>query len=247
MVKFPAHFIRLLVGLTLVLAARTHAGPPYLTDDPDPTEYQHWEAELFTTGDYHTDYSVAGPVAELDYGVLPDTQVTFDFGMAAAVGDETRAATGLGDVALSVKYRFLHETNGWPELAIFPGMTFPTGDASRGLGNGRATYHLPVWAQKSFGAWTVDGGGGVFFNTAPGARNYPYGGLLVQRACGVRLSLGMELFAQGQAAADDEGYAALNFGGAFRISDCFSLQTSVGHSVVGADHTLWYCGFDWSW
>ena len=105
-------------------------------------------------------------------------------------------------------------------------MAFPTGDVKRGLGNGRATYHLPVWVQKRFGVWTVDAGGGVFFNATPGARTYPYGGMLVKRACGARLALGLELFAQGQDETDDASYAALNFGGSFRITDCFSLQTS---------------------
>ena len=26
------------------------AGPPYITDDPEPVDYQHWEVYLFTGG-----------------------------------------------------------------------------------------------------------------------------------------------------------------------------------------------------
>ena len=110
--------------------------------------------------------------------------------MATTTGGGMPTASGLGDIAFSVKYRFLHETNGWPDLAVFPGLTLPTGDANRNLGNGRATYHLPLWAQKSFGSWTVDTGGGVFLNSEPGERDYPYGGLLLQRDLGEHLSLG---------------------------------------------------------
>ena len=44
--------ISLAVGLNLVLAVRTNAGPPFLTDDPEPVDYQHWEAYLFTLGDH---------------------------------------------------------------------------------------------------------------------------------------------------------------------------------------------------
>ena len=178
---------------------------------------------------------------------VPDTQLTFDIGMATTTGGGMPTASGLGDIAFSVKYRFLHETNGWPDLAVFPGLTLPTGDANRNLGNGRATYHLPLWAQKSFGSWTVDTGGGVFFNSAPGERDYPYGGLLLQRDLGELLSLGGELFAQGQDADGDHGYEALNFGGSYHFSDHFSLQASAGHSVIGDEHMLWYFGFYWTW
>lgn len=234
--------------LNLLLAWRICAAPPYLTDDPDPTDYQHWEAYLFTTGDAAAgNYLINGPVAELDYGVFPNTQLTLDLGLASAGGGGKPATTGFGDVALSVKYRFLQETNGWPELAIFPGLTLPTGEADRGLGNGRATYHLPLWAQKSFGPWTVDGGGGVFLNSASGARDHPYGGVLLQRNLGGHLSLGGEMFAQGQDAEGDRGYAALNFGGSYNFTEHFSVQASAGHSVTGDDHMLWYFGFYWSW
>jgi len=240
--------ILLAACLELVPALCILAGPPFLTDDPDPTDYQHWEMYLFTTGDYAGgSYNLNGPAAEVDYGVLPDTQLSLGIGMATAAGGGMPTVSGLGDAVVSVKYRFLHETNGWPELAVFPGLTLPTGDANRKLGNGRATYHLPLWAQKSFGSWTVDTGGGVFLNSAPGERDYPYGGLLLQRDWGEHLSLGGELFAQGQDADGDHGFAALNFGGSYHFSDHFSLQASAGHSVIGDEHTLWYFGFYWTW
>jgi hypothetical protein len=122
-----------------------------------------------------------------------------------------------------------------------------TGDANRGLGNGRSSYHLPLWAQKSFGPWTVDAGGGVFLNSVPGERDYPFGGLLLQRNLGEHLSLGGEMFAQGQDVDGDDGFAALNFGGSYHFNDHFSVQASAGHSIIGDEHTLWYFGFYWNW
>jgi hypothetical protein len=240
--------IALAACLNLIPTLRTFARPPYLTDDPEPTDYQHWEAYLFTTGDRsHTGYTINSPAAEMDYGAFSDTQLTLDMGMTTVGGGGMQTVSGFGDVAFSVKYRFLHETNGWPELAVFPGLTLPTGDANRGLGNGRASYHLPLWAQKSFGSWTVDAGGGVFLNPAPGERDYPYGGVLLQRDFGNHLSLGGEVFAQGQDADDDRGFAALNFGGSYNFTEHFSVQASIGHSIAGDEHTLWYFGFYWTW
>jgi hypothetical protein len=240
--------ILLVVWLNLLLVLRIFAAPPFLTDDPEPTDYQHWEAYLFATGD-HTGggYTINGPGAELDYGAFPNTQLTLGISMTTVGGDGMQTASGFGDVAFSVKYRFLHETNGWPELAVFPGVTLPTGDAARGLGNGRAMYQVPLWAQKSFGAWKVDAGGGAFFNSVPGERDYPYGGLLLQRDLGKHLSLGGEIFAQGQDADRDHGFAALNFGGSYNFMGHFSMQASAGHSVIGDEHTVWYFGLYWTW
>ena len=36
--------IALAVGLNLIPATRTVAGPPFLTDDPEPVDYQHGES-----------------------------------------------------------------------------------------------------------------------------------------------------------------------------------------------------------
>ena len=47
-----AKIAALAVYLNLALAARLFAGPPFLTDDPEPVDYQHWEAYLFTLGDH---------------------------------------------------------------------------------------------------------------------------------------------------------------------------------------------------
>ena len=234
--------------LNLVLAARLFAGPPFLTDDPEPVDYQHWEAYVFTQGDHASSgYNVEGPAMEVNYGVLPDTQLHLIVPMTTVGGNGTPDASGLGDTELGVKYRFLHETNGWPQIGIFPLAELPTGDAGRGLGNGRAWFQLPLWMQKSFGPWTTYGGGGEAFNSAPGQRDHPYGGWLVQRDFGPRLTLGGELFAQGQDTDNDRGFAALNFGGQYNVDEHFSLLFSAGHSVVGDNHTLWYFGLYWTW
>jgi len=237
----------LAVCLNLVLAARLIAGPPFLTDDPEPVDYQHWEAYLFTLGDHSGSYAVEGPAVELNYGVLPDTQLHLIVPMTTVGGGGVPAATGLGDTEFGVKYRFLHETNGWLQIGIFPLVEFPTGDASRGLGNGQTWFQLPLWLQKSWGPWTTYGGGGEVLNSAPGQRNHPYGGWLVQRDFGPHLTLGGELFAQDRDTDKDQGFAALNFGGSYNVNEHFSLLFSAGHSVAGDQHTLWYFALYWTW
>lgn len=238
--------VALAVGL--LLATRTFAGPPFLTDDPEPVEYQHWEAYLFANGDHTSDgYAINGPAGELNYGVLPDTQLHLVVPMTTVGGSDISTHSGLGDMEFGIKYRFLHETNNWPQIGIFPMVELPTGDADRGLGNDRAWFRLPLWVQKSWGPWTTYGGGGAALNSASGQRDYPFGGWLLQRKLGEHLTLGGELFAQGQSTDDNSGFAALNFGGTYKVNENFSLLFSGGHSVAGDEHTLWYFGLYWTW
>jgi Putative MetA-pathway of phenol degradation len=234
--------------LNLIPAARTLAGPPFLTDDPEPVDYQHWEAYLFANGDHIPGgYSVNGPAVEVNYGVLPDTQLHLVMPMTTVGGGGAPSVSGLGDTEFGVKYRFLHETNGWPQIGIFPMVEIPTGDADRGLGDGRAWFRLPLWMQKSSGPWTTYGGGGAVLNSAPGQRDYPFGGWLLQRELDEHLTLGGEMFAQGATADGDKGFAALNCGGSYNFDEHFSLLFSAGHSVAGDEHTLWYFGLYWTW
>jgi hypothetical protein len=241
--------IALAVCLNFLPAARAFAGgPPFLTDDPEPLDYKHWEAYLFTLGDISGGrYAVQGPAVEVNYGALPDTQLHLIMPMTSVGGGGGPAASGLGDMEFGIKYRFVQETNGWPQIGVFPFAELPTGNASRGLGNGRAWFQLPLWVQKSWGPWMTDIGGGAVLNSAPGERDHPYGSWLVQRRFGERLYLGGEVFAQGRDTDSDKGFAALNFGGSCNFNEHFSLLFSAGHSVAGDDNTLWYFGFYATW
>ncbi len=236
------------VSACLLLATHTLAGPPFLTDDPEPVDYQHWEAYLFANGDHtHDGYGINGPAAELNYGVLPDTQLHLVLPMTTIGGSGVPTHSGFGDTEFGIKYRFLHETNGWPQIGIFPMIELPTGNADKGFGNGRAWFRLPIWVQKRWGDWTTYGGGGAALNSASGQRNYPFGGWLLQRDVGKYFTLGGEFFAQGQSTADNQGFAALNFGGSCNLNDHFKLLFSAGHTVAGDQHTFWYFGLYSTW
>jgi len=244
-----APLIRLLRPLVpgLLLLGRLHAGPPFLTDDPEPVDLHHWETYVFGTGDRTNDGdAVNGPAAEFNYGVLPDTQLHLVVPLATVTPAGGAAATGLGDAELGVKYRFVHESDGAPQVGVFPMVELPTGSAARGLGNGRAWFRLPVWVQKSSGPWTTYGGGGEALNAAPGQRNYPFGGWLLQRDLGPRLTLGGEIFAQGADTAGGRGFTAVNLGGYYNFTPQFSLLFSAGRSVSGERHTLWYLALYWT-
>ena len=82
-----------------------------------------------------------------------------------------------------MKYRFLDAKpeDWWPQIAIYPFLDLPTGNAAQGLGTGSVHGYLPVWVQKDFGEWTTYGGGGYWINPGPGNRNYWYTGWALLR------------------------------------------------------------------
>ncbi len=131
-------------------------------------------------------------------------------------------------------------------VGIFPMLEIPSGDADRGLGNGRAWWKLPLWLQKSWGPWTTYGGGGYAINSAPHQRNYWFGGWLLQRDFGEKLTLGGEIFAQGKSSDDMRSFVAFNLGGYFKITPNFQLLLSGGHTLAGGSHTIGYLGLYWT-
>jgi hypothetical protein len=167
--------------------------------------------------------------------------------MTTVGGGGASTVSGLGDTEAGIKYRFIHETNDWPQVGIFPLIEVPTGDGSRGLGNGRAWFQLPLWVQKSWGSWTTYGGGGLALNSAPGQRDYPFGGWELQHNFGSNLMMGGEIFAQRPAAKGDKGFEAFNLGGSYNLNEHFSLLFSAGHSIEGDRQTLWYFALYWTW
>jgi len=231
------------VGLTATL----RAGPPFLTDDPEPVDLNHWEFYVFGQGDQASGYdAITGPAIEINYGILPNTQLHLIAPIANFSSSGSGWDSGYGDTELGVKYRFLDETDSLPQIGIFPMAELATGNSSKGLGNGRTWYRLPLWIQKSWGPWTSYGGGGVALDSAPGQRDSGFAGWLVQRDLGKYLTLGTEVFWQGSDALGVPGSAITNIGGSVNFTEKFNLLFSIGHSISGERHTVWYLGLYWT-
>ena len=157
--------------LAMSLAGAAQAGPPFITDDPEPVDLGHWEVYGFSTGTrVQGDTSGVLGGTEVNYGAAPNLQlhVIVPLALNAAPGGSTNV--GIGDIELGVKYRFPTpgEKDWYPQVAIFPLVEAPTGDAGRGLGAGKTRVYLPVWLQKDFGDWTIYGGGGYWIDGAKG-------------------------------------------------------------------------------
>jgi hypothetical protein len=216
-------------------ATRAWAGPPYLTDDPEPTDTGHWELYTPQFQSAGRGAEFAGSFgAEINYGPLRDVQLTVDLLMVFA-HDGARWYRGVGDLAASVKYRFYNNERAGLQIAVFPGVTLPT--ATNGLGEGRVTALLPVWAQKDIGPWSVFGGGGYAINPGVGNRNFWKGGAAMTHDFG-RISCGVELFHQGPDAVGATAETNLGAGAILHISRPASFLVSAGPSW--SDHRSGY-------
>lgn len=67
-------------------------------------------------------------------------------------GGTVERQDGISDVSLELKWRF-YEKDGL-SFALKPGITLPTGDEDKGLGNGRASYGLVFITTKELEQWT---------------------------------------------------------------------------------------------
>jgi hypothetical protein len=212
--------------LTLGAAQAAHAGPPFLTDDPEPTETGHWEIYAPTLDAAGKGRDYEGSLgAELNFGAAPNVQVTV--GLPARFTHSADGfETGRGDLELSVKYRFFRDEAAGVSVAAFPGMTLPT--ASRGLGNRKVTALLPVWAQKDSGPWSLFGGGGYAINPGAGNRDYWTGGVALSRQVSDRLLLGVEIDRQGADSDDGRAVTSLGLGAILTLKAPFRLLASAG-------------------
>jgi len=235
----------LLLVAFLSCAPSLLAGPPFVTDDPEPVDFHHWELYIASIQDKNGgDWSGTAPHVELNYGAVPNLQLHIIAPIAYDSPPDGPFHYGFGDLELGAKYRFIQETNGWPQIGVFPLLEVPTGSARENLGNGHAVAFLPVWAQKSWGNWTIYGGAGYGLNSFHGRGNWGFGGAVLQNQVLTNLLLGVEVYHQTQANPDfPNSGTAFNVGGVFDFNDSEHLLFSFGRSIDGPTDFQCYVAF----
>ena len=198
------------------------AGPPFLTDDPQPTDTRHWEIYTFASGTGTAGRFDATTGLDLNYGALPGVQLT------ATLPVDLGAPVAFGDAEAGIKYRFVRREKAGFAMAIFPRAILPTAPSPTPR---RIAFLLPVWAQQDLGPWSIFGGGGLTLAPGAGNRNYWQAALAVTRALDDRLLLGAEVFHRGSDAIDGRPYTALNFGAIRKLGGPFALLLSGGPGI----------------
>jgi hypothetical protein len=217
-----------LIG-TALTAAQATAGPPYTTDDPEPTRTGGWENYVLVTGVQTPGDSSGQAGIELNYGGAKDLQLSLVLPLGFDHASHTEV--GPGQVQVGAKYRFLHQTRFLPDVAFFPAVFLPT--QARGLGPTRLGLFLPLWEEKDFGAWSTFGGGGVDINPGPGARNYTLTGWAVTRQATKKLNLGVELWHETPSRIGVSSLTALAGGIIWQVSKHYALMGTAGPGLQG--------------
>ena len=232
--RWRKHTVRLLF-FTIVAGIQTAwAGPPFITDDPAPVEYQNWELYLasqhFLSG---SDWSGTAPHIEVNYGVITNMQLHLIAPVSYDSPGSGASHYGCGDTELGVKYRFVEETERFPQIGVFPLLEVPTGSEKRNLGSGHVQAFLPLWLQKSWGPWTAYGGGGYGINPGDGNQNWGFVGALLQRQVATNALVGLEIYHQTADEINGPANTAFNIGTVIDLSEHHHLLFSAGRSIDG--------------
>jgi len=229
--------------VTLWIAISTaQAGPPFVTDDPEPPSPGEWELNIPFIMERTSDKTeMDAPLFDLNYG-LPDTQLKLEVPVAIVHRDDDGAMAGLGDLLLGVKWRFFNNERSQVQFGIYPQLSLPSGNHARGLGEGRTAFGLPFVAQKSWDKWILYGNVGYWWRSAHESRDYFYAGAVLERGMNERLTLGVEVFGNSPKEHGTRSDFAFNIGGTWKLREHLNLLFTAGRDVVGDTHAMAYIG-----
>ncbi|MGO9360423.1 MAG: hypothetical protein ACLP1D_22580 [Xanthobacteraceae bacterium] len=239
------------VATALVLVEPATAGPPYVSDDPETTDYQHFEVYTFNNGltargalDFGT-RPQAGTIGEtgvdINYGAGPNLQLTTTVpaGYSSPAGGPTWV--GMGNVELAAKYRFLRQDSFGLDVSVFPRVFLPGGPNS--VNGDRASLLLPAWVQKDWaGGWSAFGGGGCMVGSL-GTQQFCLAGAVLNYQLLPKLQLGVEYFHQTADRAGTPATSSLGLGFRYDLTETYHLLGYVRRGIENADQTdqyAWY-------
>jgi hypothetical protein len=226
----------------LLAAILAQAGPPFVTDDPEPPPPGGWEVNLpFTFEQTRGKAEMDAPLLDFNYG-LPDVQLKLEFPIKIVHEDRKGTAAGVGDLLLGAKWRFLNNEQSQLQLGIYPQVLLPVGDHARDFGEGGTAFVFPLLAQESWDKWTLYGNVGFWWQTAAERRNYIYAGAVLEREINERLTLAAELFGNAPKERGSRTDVAFNAGGIWKLSKHVHLLFAGGRAIVGDTSAMAYIG-----
>lgn len=227
----------------LLAISLAQAGPPFVTDDPEPPPPGGWEINVpfileRTPGKTEMD----APLFDLNYG-LPNVQLKLEIPVRVVHENGDGTAAGPGDMLVGVKWRFLNNERSQVQVGIYPQLLLPTGDHARGLGDGGSAFVFPFLAQRNWEKWMLYGDVGYWWQTGAETRDYFYAGAVIEREINERLTLGAELFGNSPKERGGRSELAFNVGGTWRLNEHLNLLFSGGRDIVGDTTAMGYIGF----
>jgi hypothetical protein len=228
------------LAILAIVSATARAGPPYVSDDPEPTDYQHYEIYVFTDGMNGREGTSGASGIDFNYGAAPDLQLTATVPIAYQSLAERSVAAGFGNTELAAKYRFLHQSEiGW-DVAVFPRVFLPSGSSV--VGDRHSSFLLPLWLEEDWDDWSTFGGGGCELNRGGGSKNFCQAGWVLTRQILPELQLGTEIVHQTADAVGGHPSTGIGVGLRYDVSDNFHLLGYAAPGLQNAAQTA-----RWSW
>ena len=228
----------LAVSVAALFSLGARRGAPFQTDDPsvDPPGriallpfYQSTLAADARTG--------ALPGLEMHFGVLEGVELDVTTPLAFNTPSGQGTQRGYGDTSIGLKYRLIPRSDGWPLVSLVPKVTVPTGNASRGLGNGASQVDLAVAAQVSRDGFQTYANIAYWINNGSDNRNYWFLGMQAQYALSPAWIVGAEIFHNTAQTLDEPPRTGFNIGGYYVIDPNNQVLFSAGRGLQNAGQT----------
>lgn len=243
-------------SLLLCLPICVHAAHPLISDDAATQGEGGWQLEL--SGDYTRDRDASTRQrvsnATLTRGAIDtlDVYLNATWLRAEALDDSgsVLATQGAGDVSLGAKWRFFSADGA--SLALKPFATMPTGDHSRGLGNGLPFYGVSAIATYEYEAWTLiaNAVGAYACGDAASVRKRQWAlSAGLGRAFNDTLqAVGEVVYSSGTEPDVNQGPALLTLGLIYRVAPTFDLDVGYRHGLNKSEaHHGAGVGLAWRW
>jgi hypothetical protein len=155
----PALALAMLIALPTIATA----GLPLDTEDTGTAE--RVEVEVAALYQSATDGDSGGLAVAVNVGFLGNLEASVAGTLAIDDPADDGARGGVGDTFLGVKYRFLDEAPPWPALLARLVLRLPTGDETRGIGEGHVNVGFLLAASRTLGSVTLTGNVGYAITT----------------------------------------------------------------------------------
>lgn len=215
------------------------AGPPFVTDDPEPLEPQHWEINYAVSKSWRQgEASAAIPSIDINYGAVPNVQLhiqpRFSYEKSADVSQY-----GIDDTEVGIKYRFVNlQHNDFSFMVgTYPMVQLPTGNKRLGENRNKVQSFIPFWMQTDFDKWTIYGGMGYRINPGAGNKNSIFIGAASLYEISPKLQVGGEVFHESPNSTGGLDTVGFNLGGVYSLVKDNNILFSVGKGFKNASLT----------
>lgn len=215
-----------IIGISVIcfFATCAFAGPPYLNDDPQPTDYKKYEIYAFNNVSKSSDGANSEYGIDFNYGGFENTQLTAVLPWVNTKANGEKSQSGFGNPELAVKYKFLHQDKNGIDAAFFPRLYLPAKNEKFGVTHSQLL--LPIFIQRDFGKYAIFGGGGCTLNNGFNSRNFCNLGATLTRNINSKLHIGAEIFGQTPDTTDAKASGGYGIGAIYDITNKYHFLIS---------------------